>query len=135
MEPTWEISQVPVQGNIASFLPLDPGQETFTKLRLQLPANYQQTKEVLKVFATKGVANFQWLILPSLDEQPATRGMSLNDGLQTRSMGQSVNPLNNLLTAIGGDVDNPPMLTRAMVYESDPEAEWVTKEIVITVRS
>jgi len=81
------------------------------------------------------VANFQWLILPSLDEQPATRGMSLNDGLQTRSMGQSVNPLNNLLTAIGSDVDNPPTLTRAMVYESDPEAEWVTKEIVITVQS
>jgi uncharacterized cupredoxin-like copper-binding protein len=135
LEPTWEISQVPVQGNIASFLPLDAGQETFTKLRLQLPANYQQTKEVLKVFATKGVANFQWLILPSLDEQPATRGMILNDGLQTRSMGQSVNPLNNLLTAIGGDVDNPPTLTRAMVYESDPEAEWVTKEIVITIQS
>jgi uncharacterized cupredoxin-like copper-binding protein len=135
LEPTWEISQVPVQGNIASFLPLDPGQETFTKLRLQLPANYQQTKEVLKIFATKGVANFQWLILPSLDEQPATRGMILNDGLQTRSMGQPVNPLNNLLTAIGGDVDNPPTLTRAMVYESDPETEWVTKEIVITVRS
>jgi 2-phospho-L-lactate guanylyltransferase (CobY/MobA/RfbA family) len=38
------------------------------------------------------------------------------------------------LTAIGSDVDNPPTLTRAMVYESDPEAEWVTKEIVITVR-
>jgi len=27
------------------------------------------------------------------------------------------------------------MLTRAMVYESDPEAEWVTKDIVITVKS
>ena len=135
LEPTWVISQVPVQGNIASFLPLDAGQETFTKLRLQLPANYQQTKEVLKIFATKGVANFQWLLLPSLDEQPATRGMALNEALQTRSIGQSVNPLNNLLTAIGSDVDHPPTLTRAMVYESDPEAEWVTKEIVITVQS
>ncbi|MEB3175040.1 MAG: hypothetical protein VKN60_07640 [Cyanobacteriota bacterium] len=134
LEPTWEISQIPVQGNIASFLPLDPGQETFTKLRLQLPANYRQTKEVLKIFATKGVANFQWLILPPLDEQPATRGMALNEALQTRSLGQSVNPLNQVLTAIGADVDHPPALTRAMVYESDPEAEWVTKEIVITVR-
>jgi hypothetical protein len=135
LEPTWEISQVPIQGNIASFLPLDAGQETFTKLRLQLPPNYQQTKEVLKIFATKGVANFQWLLLPSLDEQPATRGMALNEVLQTRSIGQSVNPLNSLLTAIGSDVDHPPTLTRAMVYESDPEAEWVTKEIVITVQS
>jgi hypothetical protein len=36
---------------------------------------------------------------------------------------------------MGGDVNHPPTLTRAMVYESDPEAEWVTKEIVITVQS
>ncbi len=133
LEPTWEISQVPVQGKIASFLPLDPGQEAFTKLRLQLPGDYQQIMETLKVFATKGVANFQWLLLPSLDEQPATRGATLNEELRTR--GGNVNPLNNLLTAIGGDVNNPPKLTRAMIYESDPEAEWVTKEIVITVQS
>jgi hypothetical protein len=33
------------------------------------------------------------------------------------------------------DVDHPPTLTSAMIYESDAEAEWVTKEIVITVRS
>jgi hypothetical protein len=132
LEPTWEISQIPVQGKIASFLPLDPGQEAFTKLRLQLPADYQQIKETLKVFATKGVANFQWLLLPSLDEQPATRGTTLNEELRTR--GGNVNPLNNLLTAIGGDVNNPPKVTRAMVYESDPEAEWVTKEILITVQ-
>ncbi|MFN5515307.1 MAG: caspase family protein [Cyanobacteriota bacterium] len=133
LEPTWEISQIPVQGNIASFLPLDPGQEAFTKLRLQLPANYQQTKEVLKIFATKGVANFQWLILPPLDEQPATRGMALNEALQTRGLGQSVSPLNNLLMAIGEDMDHPPALTRAMIYESAPETKWVTKKIVITV--
>jgi uncharacterized cupredoxin-like copper-binding protein len=133
LEPTWEISQIPVQGKIASFLPLDPGQEAFTKLRLQLPADYQQIKETLKIFATKGLANFQWLLLPSLDEQPATRGTTLNEELRTR--GGNINPLNSLLTAIGGDVNSPPKLTRAMVYESDPEAEWVTKEIVITVQS
>jgi 2-phospho-L-lactate guanylyltransferase (CobY/MobA/RfbA family) len=33
------------------------------------------------------------------------------------------------------DVDHPPTLTRAMIYENDPEAEWVTEEIVITVRA
>ena len=77
------------------------------------------------------MANFQWLILPSLDEQPATRGMILNDGLQTRSMGQSVNPLNTLLTAIGGDVDNPPTLTRAMVYESDQRRNGLRKKLLL----
>ena len=135
IEPTWEISQIPIQGEISSFFPLESGQEAFTKLRLQLPADYQQSKETLKIFATKGLANFQWLILPSLDEQHTTRGNLLNEELRTRGLNQSINPLNNLLSAIGGDINNPPTLTRAMVYESDPEAEWVTKDIVITVQS
>ncbi len=139
IEPTWEISQVPIQGDFSSFFPLDPGQEAYTKLRLQLPADYQQTKETLKIFATKGLANFQWLILPSLDQKPESRG-NLNRDLQdkaeaTRTRGQvaTINPLNELLSAIGNDLDNPPEKTRAMVYESEPEADWVTKEIQITV--
>ena len=134
LEPTWEISQVPIQGDFASFFPLDSGQEAFTKLRLALPADYQQVKETLKIFATKGLANFQWLILPSLDEQPKTRG-NLNRELKTRSANQSINPLNSLLTAIGSDVDNPPEKTRAMVYESEPDEEWATQEILITVKT
>ncbi|MEM7590191.1 MAG: caspase family protein [Cyanobacteria bacterium P01_A01_bin.83] len=135
LEPTWEISQVPIQGDFSSFFSLDSGKEAYTKLRLALPENYKQTKETLKIFATKGSANFQWLILPSLDEQPQAKGNSPNEELRTRST-QTVNPLNNLLTAIGNDVDNPPKPenTRAMVYEPDPEAEWATQEINITVK-
>ena len=130
LEPTWEISQVPIQGEIASFFPLDSGQETYTKLRLALPPDYQKTKETLKIFATKGLANFQWLILPSLDEQPTSRGNNLNEAIKTRG---TINPLNNLLTTIGSDIDRPPGMTRAMVYESDPETEWTTQEIQISV--
>ena len=135
IEPTWEISQVPVQGDFASFTPLDPGQEAYTKLRLALPADYKQVKETLKIFATKGLANFQWLLLPSLDERPQTRGNQPNKELttNTRSANQSINPLNNLLTAIGSDLDNPPDQTRAMVYEPEPDADWASQEIQITV--
>ena len=133
IEPTWEISQVPIQGNFSSFFPLDSGQESFTKLRLALPDNYQQAKETLKIFATKGLANFQWLILPPLDEQPRTRGNKPNEQLKTRAGGQPINPLNNLLSAIGSDLNNPPEKTRAMVYEADFEAEWATQAIQITV--
>ncbi|MEM8721775.1 MAG: caspase family protein [Cyanobacteria bacterium P01_G01_bin.39] len=132
LEPTWEISQVPIQGDFSSFFSLDSGKEAYTKLRLALPENYKQTKETLKIFATKGSANFQWLILPSLDEQPQTRGNIPNQELKTRST-SNISPLNNLLTAIGSDIDNPPEKTRAMVYEPDPEAEWATQEILITV--
>ena len=135
IEPTWEISQIPIQGDIAPFFALDSGREVYTKLRLALPNNYKQTKETLKIFATKGLANFQWLILPSLDEQPSTRGNLLNETLKTRSVNQAINPLNDLLTSIGNDSDHPPEKTRAFVYEADPEAEWATKEILITVKT
>ena len=135
LEPTWAISQVPIQGDLSTFFPLDSGQEAYTKLRLALPENYKQTKETLKIFATKGLANFQWLILPSLDETPKTKGNSPNEELKTRSLNLAINPLNNLFTAIGNDVDNPPEKTRAMVYEAEPEAEWATQEINITVKT
>ncbi|MEM7595414.1 MAG: caspase family protein, partial [Cyanobacteria bacterium P01_A01_bin.83] len=139
IEPTWEVSQIPIQGDFSSFFPLDPGKEAYTKLRLRLPDNYKQAKETLKIFATKGLANFQWLILPSLDEQPQPKG-NLNRSMQekaeevTRGGATAISPLNNLLTAIGNDLDNPPEKTRAMDYEPDPEAEWATKEINITVQ-
>lgn len=132
IEPTWEISQVPIQGKFSSFFPLNSGQEAFTKLRLALPDNYKQAQETLKIFATKGLANFQWLILPSLDEQLTSRGSSLNEAIKTRG---AINPLNQLLTTIGSDLDNPPDKTRAMVYEPEPDAEWATKEIQITVKT
>ena len=133
IEPTWEISQVPIQGEVASFFPLDSGQEIYTKLRLALPAGYKQTKETLEIFATKGLASFQWLILPFLDEQPRARGNNPNEELRTRSGNQPISPLNDLLVAIGSDLGHPPEKTRAMVYESEPEAEWATQEIQITV--
>jgi hypothetical protein len=123
IEPTWAISQIPIQGDFSSFFPLNPGQEVYTKLRLALPEDYKQVKETLKILATKGLANFQWLILPSLDEQPRTRGSYPNQELITRGINQKINPLNNLLSAIGSDPNNPPEKTRAMVYELDPEAE------------
>ncbi len=139
LEPTWAISQIPVQGDVSSFFPLESGQEVYTKLRLQLPEDYKQAKETLKIFATKGLANFQWLILPSLDRGLETRG-NLNlqlrnkaEELRTRGEAQTLNPLNNLLTAIGSDLNNPPDKTRAFAYEPDANAEWATQEIQITV--
>jgi ABC exporter DevA family ATP-binding subunit len=141
LEPTWEISQIPIQGENSSFFPLQPNQQAYTKLRFKLPENgYNQAKETLKLFATKGLANFQWLILPSLDNGLETKGnlnlqlRSKAEELKTRGEVQTINPLNNLLSAIGADVNNPPQITRAMVYESDANAEWATQEIQITVR-
>ncbi len=54
LEPTWEISQIPIQGDNSSFFPLQPNQEVYTKLRFKLPETdgYKQAKETLKLFVT-----------------------------------------------------------------------------------
>ena len=55
--------------------------------------------------------------------------------MRTRGETQTINPLNNLLSAIGSDLNNPPEKTRAFVYEPEPEAEWATKAILITIKT
>jgi hypothetical protein len=137
-EATWEISQIPIRGDRGAFYALQPGEETLTRLRFQVPEGeyYQQTVETLKLFVTRGLANFQWLLLPPLDRGKMTeeaRGeyRSLRGSLQeaTRSMG-STNPFNNLLAMLGAE--EPPSVTRAS-YDPDPDAEWLTRAIEITV--
>jgi Caspase domain len=135
-EATWEISQIPIQGDRGSFYSLQPQEETLTRLRFNIPdgANYQQAKETLKLFATRGEANFQWLILPSLDKEAdaahqAMRGV-LNAGLAAEI---NHSPLSKLLSTIGANIDNPPLVTRA-VYDPDPNAEWLTQSILLTVK-
>jgi Caspase domain len=135
-EATWEISQIPIQGDRGSFYSLQPQEETLTRLRFNIPigANYQQAKETLKLFVTRGEANFQWLILPSLDKSAdaahqAMRGV-LNAGLKAEI---NPSPLSKLLSTIGANIDKPPQLTRA-VYDPDPNAEWLTRSILLTVK-
>ena len=144
LEPTWAISQMPIEGIPAAFHQLDSQKELFIgRFRLGLPEKeeYQQAIETLKLFATRGLADFRWLTLTALDEEFEKKG-SLDGELEreaeqltTRGEVHNISPLNNLLATVGADVDNPPTVTRAMMYEPDPNAEWVTKEIKITVRS
>jgi hypothetical protein len=134
LEPTWEISQFDIRGERSSFVALEPGEKAFSWLAIQeIPEDYQQAKETLKIFAMKGLANFQWLILPSLDEPLPIRGNSPDQELKTRAFNQHINPLNNLLSAIGSDLDNPPEKTRKAVSKSSPKDEWTTQEIQITI--
>jgi hypothetical protein len=128
LEPTWEVSQIPIQGLDAPFFQLVPNQSIDIRLRFTVPEGkgYTQAKEMLKLFATRGPADFRWLKLPSLDqeiERKASRG--------TRSISNS---FGKLLEAVGEDTDAAPQLTRAAVYEPDPSAEWVTKQIQMTVK-
>jgi hypothetical protein len=142
LDPTWAISQIPIKGIPAPFYQLQGREELFIgRIRPTVPEGkgYEQVTETLKLFATRGLADFRWLALTPLDEEFDKKG-NLNEKLEeiakeftTRGEAQSISPLNNLLTTIGSDVDNPPTLNRAMVYEPDPNSEWVVKQIRVTI--
>ncbi|MBN4005426.1 SAV_2336 N-terminal domain-related protein [Nostoc sp. LPT] len=74
-EPTWEVSQIPIPGDRGAFYSLQEDEEILTRLRLEVPdGEYdRQVKETLKLFFTRGIANFQWLILPPLDRESQSR--------------------------------------------------------------
>ncbi|MEG5043498.1 caspase family protein [Microcoleus sp. B4-C1] len=126
LEATWAISQIPLQGMDAPFYELASQDTADTRLRLKVSKSTgsEQHKEILKLFATRGPADFRWLRLPSLDKnievhKAATRGIQSAFG--------------KLLEAVGEDPNVLPSLNRAAVYEPEPNAEWVTKQIQITV--
>lgn len=146
LEPTWAISQIPLDGLESAFFNLPRGAVQDVKLSLVLPEDgqYKEAKETLKVFAIQnGLADFRWLTLPALDKQPESRGNSLNeelDGMRGEAVmrggePEGINPLNNLLAAIGADLDQAPSNTRAARIVTDPKNEWVTQQIQIVVLS
>ena len=135
LDATWAISQYPIKGIESIFYPLESQEEIYLPMEPELPEGegYKQAKETLKLFATRGLANFQWLTLPALDEDLGQRG-NLDEELEreAKKRGLGINPLNKLLGNIGADVENPPE-TRRMRPKSDPNAEWLTKHVTFTI--
>ncbi|MEB3357709.1 MAG: caspase family protein [Synechococcales bacterium] len=127
LEPTWEISQIPLRGIDAPFYQLVPQETVETPLRFKVPEGegYRQAKEMLKLFATRGPADFRWLKLPSLDQE-IKRSFEATRGLRSA--------FGKLLEAVGEEPGMAPSLTRAAIYEPDPNAEWVTQQIQITIQ-
>ena len=130
-EPTWKISQIPILGDHSAFFSLQPGQDAHTRIKFNIPEKegYEQVKETFKLFVTRGLANFQWLHLPPLDQDFQRRG-NLNQELKNRR--GKISPLNQLLSVVGSDLEEPPTLTRAS-YDPEPNAEWLTTSIQVTV--
>jgi hypothetical protein len=126
LEPTWEISMIPITGLQASMYSFQRNEEQMIPLSLQLPqvTGYEEAIETIKVVATIGAADFEWLTLPALDQAIAPRAAK-------RGLGS---PLGTLLEAIGGDAEAKPQVTRAAVRVTDPNQEWVTKQIHVAVK-
>jgi hypothetical protein len=136
LEATWAITLLPIQNQEAIFYTLAPGQSLMETLDLVIPEGeeYQDKKEIIKLFATRGTANFKWLELPSLDEDLGKRGLELDESLQqlvqTKGVTRGepvISPLNKLLSQIGADVDDPLPVTRAVRPKPTPNADWIVK--------
>ncbi|MGL4502709.1 MAG: hypothetical protein ACRCU2_26840, partial [Planktothrix sp.] len=106
--------------NVAAEI-IEPGQEknSIESLTLELPQNYQEALNVMKVCATVNTTNFELLELPALDQ--ARKGF----GTQTPT-----NSLEKLLSAVV-DEDNP---TRKVTMVVDACKEWTTEKVEFVVK-
>lgn len=119
LQPDWGIAQVhPAPPSwFASF---DPGQEQLIPFDVNLPGAYSHGRDVMKVFATVGTANFRWLQLPPLDQE--TKSVRRNGNL-------ALTPLDRLLATISSE--RPP--SRNLIPAAHPSAEWTTAQVAIEV--
>lgn len=147
LEPTWGIYKVDIEEENEPFYELGSGEVLeLDDLEFQAPEgdDYEQATETLKVFAVKGLANFKWLTLPPLDEEQQSRGNldldleNKKEQLTTRGVTRGdeliINPLNNLLSTIGADFNEPPKTTRSIRRKPNSNADWMTKQIQITIK-
>ncbi len=121
LQPDWGITQVYPSG-AGAFESLDPGKELVIPLQAHLPEGYEECKDVIKIFATRGTTNFRWLELPSLD-QP----------IQPKSMSRSVtsDPLERLMMAV---TENTPATTRNLSLAAYPSKGWTVEQVEIEIK-
>ncbi len=144
LETTWGIYKIDIEEENEPFYELDSGEILeLDDLEFEAPEgdDYEQAKETLKVFAVTGLTNFKSLILPSLDEEQQSRGNldleleNKKEQLTTRGVTRgeeiTVNPLNNLLSTIGAELNEPPKITRSVRRKPNSNADWTTKQIQI----
>ncbi|MEG4070380.1 caspase family protein [Microcoleus sp. Pol11C2] len=99
--------------------PVYPESSKETKFNMELPENYQEGVDVIKVFATVDTTNFELLELPPLD-QPRP---GIGDKISTTALGE-------LLSAVV-DEDNPQRNIRVV---TDASEEWTTEKVEVVVK-
>ncbi len=118
IQPDWSIEQVYPYGG-GNFITFDPGQEELLPLQTNLPNEYQEAQDIIKVFATVGATDFHWLELPALDQPFVFIGDRNPE-----------NPLEELLAAIAAE--EPPM--KNLRLTRSPAAEWITEQIILRTK-
>jgi hypothetical protein len=126
LAPDWSISQVYPSSPGANFVPIDPNQEEFFYLDVDLPTSYNEGKDILKVFATLDQAGFRWLELPALDQPLLQQRVMSNRG---GGGSEPISPLEQLMAAITNDKP----ITRNLNPSATPSKEWTTAQLEIKV--
>jgi predicted phosphodiesterase len=101
---------------------VDPGGAIEVPLEFELPKDYKESLETIKVFATVGNTNFDWLQLPSLDNPLVSRGASRSRG----------NALENLMADFSADA--PPQNVSRARLSTVAVAKWTTAQSDVVVR-
>ena len=118
LQPDWGISQVHPDPPL-KFVELEAGCEELVPLRAGLPADYEEGRDILKVFGSLTSANFTWLLMPSLD----------CGGRSPKSANRQPSGLDLLLDAIS---DERPKM-RNLSPAAYPSRGWTTTQIELQV--
>jgi hypothetical protein len=98
---------------------VDAGQSREIRFDIELPENYEEGVDVIKVFATVDGTNFQVLELPALDQSRKGFGNQ-----------KPTNALEQLLAAVV-DEDEPKRNIRVV---TDASEEWTTEKVEVMVK-
>jgi hypothetical protein len=121
LAPDYSITQLLPEKGSFTLLPLDPDEEHEVNLTGWLPQDYEEGKDILKVFATHGATSFRWLELPPL-ERPA---------LMSYPRIGPRNPLEQLFARLAAV---RPAHRGWLTPSEYPEEEWITAQVEIRVR-
>jgi hypothetical protein len=121
LAPDYSVTQVLPQQGSFNLLPLDPDEEHAVDLTGWLPQDYEEGKDILKVFATHGATSFRWLELPPLDRP----------NLRSYPQIGPRNPLEQLFARLAAV---RPVHRGGLTPSEYPEEEWITAQVEIRVR-
>lgn len=125
IQPDWGITQLYPPDKDSEIL--DPNDSVELPVKFDLPADYKEGTDTIKVFATEGNTNFRWLELPALDKPLQGRSA------QSRTRGGPSNPLEDLLAGFANEAP-PEKKTRAALAFSVSASKWATAQLDIQAK-
>jgi Caspase domain len=126
LAPDWQIQQA-LPAGAGAFEILQPGKSIELPIEAYLPDGYEESTDILKVFATQRTSGFRCLELPALDQPPATRGAGL----------RSQDPLESLLETFtdpaAPTVDE--LRSRSLHFlERKEDSAWAVAQVEVRVK-